>query len=73
MDQTRWQQVTALFDEAMELPAAERDAFVRAKADGDADLGPGGSLAAGGEEAGPGEVVDDRPGDRKRDDGDPAL
>jgi predicted Ser/Thr protein kinase len=38
MDQTRWQQVTALFDEAMELPAAERDAFVRAKADGDADL-----------------------------------
>jgi predicted Ser/Thr protein kinase len=34
----RWQRVTALFDTAMDLPEAEREAFVRANADGDPDL-----------------------------------
>ena len=38
MDQARWQQITALFDTAMELPAAERVAFVRARAGDDPDL-----------------------------------
>src|SRR6188474_3091791 len=38
MDQTRWQRVTALFDAAMELPAADREAFIRVNSGGDADL-----------------------------------
>jgi predicted Ser/Thr protein kinase len=37
MDQ-RWQRVTALFDAAMDLPQAEREAFVRANAADDPDL-----------------------------------
>ena len=38
MDQTRWQRVTALFDAARALPAAERERFIRASADDDAEL-----------------------------------
>jgi hypothetical protein len=38
MDQTGWQRVTALFDAAMELPPAEREAFARANAGNDPDL-----------------------------------
>ena len=35
MDQTGWQRVSAIFDAAIELPAAEREAFARANAGDD--------------------------------------
>jgi hypothetical protein len=38
MDQTRWQRVTALFDAAIELPRAEREAFLIVNASDDEDV-----------------------------------
>ncbi len=34
----RWQQIESLFQEALDRPAAERDAFLRQACGGDADL-----------------------------------
>lgn len=38
MEPTRWKQIDALVDAALELPAEERAAFVLSQADGDAEL-----------------------------------
>ncbi len=38
MDPTRWQRIAALFEQAVELPAANREAWVRAHAAGDTEL-----------------------------------
>lgn len=38
MDPTRWRQIDQLLDEALELPEAEREAFVELRSDGDEEL-----------------------------------
>jgi eukaryotic-like serine/threonine-protein kinase len=38
MDSARWERVQALFHDAVDLPAAERDDYLRAACDGDASL-----------------------------------
>jgi eukaryotic-like serine/threonine-protein kinase len=38
MDQTRWQQIQSLFEQALDVPADDRDVFVKTKCGGDKDL-----------------------------------
>ncbi|MFN7933361.1 MAG: protein kinase [Bryobacteraceae bacterium] len=38
MTPERWQRIDAIFNEAADLPAAERDAYIRAAADGDEEI-----------------------------------
>lgn len=38
MESERWQRKRELFEQALELPAEERESFLRAACDGDADL-----------------------------------